>query len=113
MSTPDDIKSNLPPNIKVGGKIINTGSMNIDGKEMPTVPEADIVDDEIDQLTPLEVLRKFRYYKLNEVQAEAAIQQLVRRARLEELKTCLSTVPMPALSYEQVENRIKQLESRR
>ena len=35
-----------------------------------------------------------------------------KQARIDELKECLRHVPMPTLSYEQVENRIAQLSKR-
>lgn len=38
-----------------------------------------------------------------------AVEHLILQERINELKNCLRNVPMPTLSYEQVEHRIEEL----
>lgn len=50
---------------------------------------------------------------LDPKQAKQALTNYILDQRIDELRACLSNVPMPILSYEQVENRIKELEEQK
>lgn len=58
----------------------------------------------------LEEIMKSRLPERIEALLTSHIEEAERKARIDELKTCLSNVPMPSLSYEQIENRISYLE---